>query len=530
MKSQKAKGTVISGIPNVLPGFQRWHFQLITKASEISNVMIPSEGIFARPCPTRPRHGFVDSRLIKSTKELINLLAEAKTEDPDAEIMVGKVIDANCSAILTGDGTLTLGPGNDGATSGKKSVVYPICPIANMPSINSMAGVEINPYFELVHELTERHHPYVVQMRDGPLLPQGSTDFIPEEMKVLHVVEPHHDLLRWEQECRMFAKGTVVYGEGHGLSSHAAVHCILNNVPFIVSKKPKIGEIICASTARPSRIKDDQVWLGITWATTKDDNDSIVEFHKHKLQLALGIVHNWARLQYCKLADKLLGAAVGAIYHAGSAAVTGELRHAVKTGYEEREDVYRTVNVYAPRFLSNLSKAGATFNGLAFSDGYGGPLWANAAALLSQLGGAIAASQWKDAMMLANKIINASHNGGYLLNKFVDDTVFDKAASEPGVFFAKNMSTLYRLQTDKELPVQKIQAGKVDTVTYAGIAAANILGLDDSWKQKLPDQTSLFVMMLRGCQKTPEGWISFKIVGRTLRYDDKENGTIWEIV
>src|SRR5207237_6510131 len=82
--------------------------------------------LFARPCPVRPRHGFVDSRKVKAfDPDVINLLKESWAEDPDAELLLTPYIPAEFSGVWR-PGLLVLGPGHDGATSGHSSIAVPL--------------------------------------------------------------------------------------------------------------------------------------------------------------------------------------------------------------------------------------------------------------------------------------------------------------------------------------------------------------------------------------------------------------------
>jgi hypothetical protein len=85
--------------------------------------------IFARPCPKVPRHGFVDSRVISNKEELKSLYKEVLKEDPQGEIVLTNFLDnAVCNAVLTTGGTISIGPGHNGATAGKNSFSFPVKP------------------------------------------------------------------------------------------------------------------------------------------------------------------------------------------------------------------------------------------------------------------------------------------------------------------------------------------------------------------------------------------------------------------
>jgi len=74
-------------------------------------------GYFSRPCPMRPRHGFVDSREIRTVAEAAGLIQETLHADEDAEIVTMPLVNAAFSGIWT-PGSLVVGQRNDRATAG----------------------------------------------------------------------------------------------------------------------------------------------------------------------------------------------------------------------------------------------------------------------------------------------------------------------------------------------------------------------------------------------------------------------------
>src|SRR5882724_3863208 len=152
---------------------QRWH---------LAEQMLPC---FARPCPIRPRHGFVDSRRVETMEQVVHLWQEATTNDPLAELVLMQEIQAIGSAILA-PGMLVLGPGNDGATSGHESLSIPLRDDLKWPAgLLRDANICEHPYLEIVFE--SDNQPYAVQLRDGLPIPRGR-DFVPERFTVRHVV------------------------------------------------------------------------------------------------------------------------------------------------------------------------------------------------------------------------------------------------------------------------------------------------------------------------------------------------------
>ena len=52
--------------------------------------------MFCRPCPVRPRHGFVDSGPVNNPDEMRALWKEAQANDPQAEMLVMAPVAASC--------------------------------------------------------------------------------------------------------------------------------------------------------------------------------------------------------------------------------------------------------------------------------------------------------------------------------------------------------------------------------------------------------------------------------------------------
>ena len=98
--------------------------------------------IFARCCPTKPEHGFEDSIPVRTYKELFDLWDRMIKIDVNAEMVLMRYIQADCSGIIT-PFTLSVGSGHDGATNG----VDPL--ILNYNSTIPSAQSEV-PFLELV--------------------------------------------------------------------------------------------------------------------------------------------------------------------------------------------------------------------------------------------------------------------------------------------------------------------------------------------------------------------------------------------
>jgi len=220
--------------------------------------------LFARPCPIRPRHGFVESRVVHDKDQLDQLVKETLSVDPEAEVFLMKPIDAAWSGVVTNAG-IVLGLGSDGATAGRKSLMIPTPPVQTRDWLGTRtpeaAGITTSPYLEVVADRNAIIVPYAVQLRDGPE-PPGGTDYIPKPIKVRGIIVPPDDLMLWERRVALgLPRGTVVWIESGSLSCHAAVHALLHKIPVVCGgPAPRIGETLSQSQ-EPTRLNHDDYIL-----------------------------------------------------------------------------------------------------------------------------------------------------------------------------------------------------------------------------------------------------------------------------
>src|SRR3990167_4520172 len=98
---------------------------LMQQASDIEVLPSHTFPCFARPAPSKPRHGYIDSRMVYSRPELQALMKEVLADDPDGEILLCQYIQSRYSAIWT-PSSIVAGHGHDGATSGQNTAVMPL--------------------------------------------------------------------------------------------------------------------------------------------------------------------------------------------------------------------------------------------------------------------------------------------------------------------------------------------------------------------------------------------------------------------
>jgi hypothetical protein len=432
--------------------------------------MYPDDQIkwFARPCPTKPQHGFVDSQVVKSTEELADLYDKAYAEDNGAEILVMPMIDAKYSAILAGQ-LYSIGLGNDSATSGNDAINFPISrSIYYTDTFKKMAGIDSEVYHEMVY--TNGSKPILVQLRDGPKVLTGVMDYIPHDMgniQEIVVTNVTEDLLTWKLKVQKLVnqRNVVVYFKDASLVCHQAVQCIIHGIPFITSFEPKLGQNLVknvdSSVQGLSSLDLEQVSKGIEKAfgygyELKIQNTGeydLCDEGKKVVINALYCLHNISVLN--KQQSEYVGCSLGLLTRYCLAACFGEARHhdGLK-GLEKpksRENVYFRSLLDFQKTLNDASMIKLLFSKGGWSHGYGGKKWArclqNSIKLANCL---IQASKHKrfsalqKAFEQTNIVINIAHNNGKFLNKFVGSTAFFNAANYPPEFVITQGPSLYK--------------------------------------------------------------------------------------
>ena len=477
-RTQKARGyTVIARELNVPKPF--W---VISESNEIETAVrgltIPATGLFVRPCPVRPRHGFVESRLVNASltpsntdgiiAELHGVLEEAKKADPDAELLLVPCVNATHNLILT-PSRMAIGKGNDGATAGHQSTVFPLTGTAfpDLPaSVIKQAAVaeSEDPYVEVVirdgyqNLYTGYANPtavvYFTQLRAGVKIPAAvDLDFIPSEFTVDKVIEASGDLLEWERQVKEEIKpGTAVFHLGGTLISHYGVHCIFHNIPILTTRKPVIGETL-VPTKRPDLPTPEAVIYGLGLAASDKYIGLLLNnFH------GVSVDGSWPASMYCNEAvalllvaahnaaalagdhGKWLGIATVLMMRLGMAASHGEARHkkvdGLDTASHSRALVYKKALNDFFNARMTVGCAQWRFKNLSWSASYGGLAWASCTAAIIRLDQSARTliKEPNDANVAAlvtalHNAINQAHNGGWWLNKFVSGkTIFDEAA------------------------------------------------------------------------------------------------------
>lgn len=453
--------------------------------------------LFVRPAPTRPRHGFVDSRIVSSWKEFYELWLATRAEDSDGEMIWMKKYDARFSAVANNAG-VTWGMGNDGATNGDKSSVS-IPALAASAKWNHYAtggssgtlGIKHVAFLELVQNKTDhsaRNISILVQTRDGPEVPT-SKNFIPRDTKlekVIRVGTVHsHDLLEWERKLKEAAKKydpskVAVYLPHSSLASHWAVHGVELGMNVVTDHEPNVGDELQASSNAVAPLTKKELKLlaeYINWWEEKDYLEHTTDYHylSQAIITAFATIHAQSTWDGSKPLLNLRANSLVSLARFLTAAVAGEVRHCyshgpcasyrgdevhkshldgccgikVLNGFKqnkpERQQVYS--ELLRPGFAENRVRINQAalddYNTPGWNGAFGGKKWAviaeaslNLATGLEKFKNKPTREAWTDVILAANAAIHAVHNGGSsALGKWLSQSSLNAIAEAPAVGF-----------------------------------------------------------------------------------------------
>lgn len=426
-------------------------------------------GLFARPCPVHPAHGFVESRRLAVVtpgdirEQIATIWQETQAADPLGEILITPYLPSQLNFIWR-PGVMTIGPDHDGATAGRDSISIP-CPL---PAIDEFrhntvfrrmlhdARITEEPYVEAVALKTQQVNPLtghfirkddtapiiVTQLRNGPA---GSItpDFVPTEMTVAAVVQTNgEDLLEWKARVEGLAPGTAVYHPGGNCNDHYFVHCRVNHVPILTTRLPRVGETLVPTEGTPAPYDAKACLRGIVTGLVADLNEAGAR------RWAVGAIsqllhsagHIGGRDAYW------LGIAAMLMTRLGYAAALGEYRHSFRSGEwraMSRDQVYEELLADYFAHRGQVEQAWASFFYGKWSSSYGGEAWARCTYETIQLETAMLAlikTPTPDAVSALitqlNITVNLAHNNGWWLNKFATKDIFDDSATgEPTHLF-----------------------------------------------------------------------------------------------
>lgn len=429
---------------------------------------------FARPCPIRPRHGFVESRIIKTADELIALWKETREADPEGELLLMPPINASHNAIWT-PGMLTVGSSNDGATAGRDAISFPLVPVKGLIAASTLKDARIDPdgwpYIEAVAKKgihieqgsgLSRYFS-LTQLRSGPALESVDPDWLPFDGTVSQVlVAKDQSLLEWESLILSSKDqpGTVV--KATSLTDHYAVHARTCGIPLFTSHTPAIGETFEKNTGKEIPYDRDAFLRGVAKA---DLFPIQVNGYLTAELTALMILclHNAPVLRGAH--TEWLGIGVGLMMRLGSAALRGEARH-YKTHVLGKGSSGAREKVYTASFSQPLSRQRVKLTALynlfrygSWTGSVGGHSWAKCALSIIPLFNHVreiarGEENFTSLILAFNTALNQAHNNGWWMNKFSSKEAFDEISksSIPWTLGAGRVIHSLGHFTDKRIP------------------------------------------------------------------------------
>lgn len=486
----------------------------------MSHVVIPHwlpdehvlAGKFARPCPTTPRHGFVESRRVDGLSDLWRLWQEARGQDENAEIIIMPEIAADWSGIAT-PASVTFGAGNDGATAGKgKVLVVPTTPGDWRAAVRSVGNYcddfrfdfpnSSAPFVEFVHGLNPGFFSYestaagtyFVQLRAGPAIAAGTVHNVkpgcPVDLVWVPELSDRDDMLQWEKTCRYLRKHYVLgcqhvavwIGET-GMTSHLAVQAISHGMSVVAGPvAPVQGECLPAAAEHEDHsdlTRQTVAELISRLAKVPHDHLAGRANSRNLTVLAVAAVHSAHTLTQSQAGAILLAHGLVSLAYLAGAACIGECRHAPgqlrldpsnlhcelaaemceesgfipaeydRDGYRIRDSKHRAPSrdfayqqVLSRRLalgelVEHVRGAEKDFARAGWDRAYGGKHWHAAAGLTVELADKLLAGDLSGAIGAANLLVNAAHNNGKLLDKFLHERRgFDILAGFPSLGIA----------------------------------------------------------------------------------------------
>lgn len=440
---------------------------------------------FARPCPTVPRHGFVESRDVANPEEFYSLCKETLAQDPDGEVLIMDRLSGKYSAVMTATG-VTWGMSNDGVTGGHGRVKIIPTPAgrfdATLLAAMGIKETDQGVYVELVED---KGNVCIVQLRLGPKQESASLKrFVPGLSRdITTVFQPvSDDLIAWNKTLVAYQDSsleTLVWLPGQTMSSHFAVQAIALGYSVSVETKCPIEG---AGTLRQEGTQVQPLKpMAYRRLAKMLEKEKKVRFWDgpRSIMLSVATLHSltgWGDEKHL-LALRARGAVIAARY--AMAACLGESRHrltnlkaepiqvpwkelagdmggaarpersfvfnkALSLPWEKCAELCLAASIdmrlsSQPPVMEHLAAGGKLGD---YKASFMGQKWEYAAIKAHDLFKAIDAfcakpnaAGWGAILALYNEIINAAHNGGYLLNKWLSQSLIDNAVSMPALVF-----------------------------------------------------------------------------------------------
>lgn len=443
--------------------------------------------VFARPCPTRPRHGFVESREVRNWGEVADLFVKVMKQDPDGEIILMPRLSALWSGVANNAG-VTWGMGNDGVTDANGPTYFIPTPTVKADRWNRRLSqkefyqdygpdniIKDTAYLELVEDDGSAT---VVQVRDGPA-GVATTNWVPRAFGTEGARRltkySDMDLLVWEGLVAEFAQNHPegwVHLPGAPLSSHWAVHAIEHGLAVITDLKPK-DHYEPTGDLKPYTLTEHDLREIRSWILTYGGMSNFLgnRFRRRRAAAATAVGVNHAQAFWDAAPHLIRLRAMGVVLmgRLAVAGCAGEIRHWYNDGPGRRnrelepstpENVFRETTpwtrtlhrneiqhnfISAPNdwtmyeaLLETITKDFLHPEG--WRPNFGGPAWANVSEATSEFSKAVRAflevpsgTNWAAVTSTMDILTNTVHNNGSVFTKWID--TMDDFAQCPGVGF-----------------------------------------------------------------------------------------------
>lgn len=450
-RTQKAKGVAYL---NGVDAFRVPPFALAQTPEQVAIAFdnLQPRNLFARPCPVRPRHGFVDSQPVATVEDALRVFDQARAADPDAELLLMPHLRAIQSAVLTPN-AISVGESNDGVTGkGTGVVTLPLAHVDYSWLDRTAVGITDTPYIESVqspNDWSDSPDTWAVQLRDGPAVTRLNADaYIPRDVTVAEVWTADGDLLEWESRIKSAPEGVAVHMPGGSMLSHYAVHAVMREIPVVFTESaPVIGTTLKANVNDAAFYTEVAYGLtfGIQAKMPYDSADS-----GRPLTVGLLATHQSIAMITTRDGALCVGAGAAFLLRAATAACLGEARHHANfrnnvlaeniRSAAGRGSVYRAALANYPRYRKLLAHLWEVFTWDGWDSGYGGRRWAMCAAATIDLDTrALAfmrhpvARTYKRMILALHTLLNQIHNGGSWVGKFglTESALDDAAAGNP---------------------------------------------------------------------------------------------------
>jgi uncharacterized Zn-binding protein involved in type VI secretion len=451
--------------------------------------------VFARPCPITPRHGFVDSREVKTTKDVETIWAETKAADPQGELILMPFIPASHS-IVWRPGLLSVGPGHDGATAGHDSIsVFLQRDYAqSWASLAVKAGVDLtkgDPFIEAVSG--QGQSTVLTQVRGGVKGTPTEPDWVPVPMVVGKVVmldpaakEDSGAMLAWETDVKKLDPvTTIVYNPGGNMGDHWSVHAQIAKVAVATTFLPVVGQSLPKMGQDPVPMDAQAVIFGYLGGLL---GPSLLPTLNRSRAAACAILGSHHGLRMGKDAGQFLGTSVAMMLRLGQAAVWGEARHKGPSPKPDRQQVFSQILDDYIKGRKGFKAKARLFWECTWAGGYGGKNWGACAEALMDLENHMLALIHGQAGVTPEtvvgqltRVVNLAHNNGWWLDKFTTKATFDQAAQgDPRVAIEAGPiwydATLVSVASRAKLFDWLRSAGPMDFSDIKGFKAGAIIG------------------------------------------------------